>query len=82
MAEQQPPGLGQRHRARPARTLDEPDADGALERRDLLADGGLRVAEGGRRASERAFLREGLQGGEMPQFDAEPAIRFHNGLQS
>ena len=57
VAQQQLAGLGQRDRARAARPLDEPLADDPLERRDLLADRRLRVAEPLRGASERALVR-------------------------
>ena len=76
--EQELAGLRQRHGPRAARALDEPLPDEALEGGDLLADGRLRVAEPLRRAAERALVRDGLEGREMPQFDAEPTIRFHD----
>ena len=77
MAEQQAAGLGHRDGPRPAGTLDELLADDPLERRDLLADRRLRVAEAARGAAERALLRKRLQRREMAQLDAEPAIGFH-----
>jgi hypothetical protein len=77
--EEEPAGLGQRHRARAAGALDEAVADRAFERRDLLADGRLGVAERVRRAAERPFLCERLQRGQMAELDAEPTISFHNG---
>src|SRR6476661_1142575 len=66
--------------ARAARPLDQAIADQALERRDLLADGGLRVAQPDRGAAEAALLRHRLQGSQVPQFDPEPTIRFHDQL--
>ena len=67
--------------ARAARALDEPLADDPLERRDLLADRRLRVAEPFRRAAERALVRERLQRCEVADLDAEPTIRFHDRFQ-
>ena len=80
--EQQAAGLGQRDRLRSPRPLDQALADDPLEHRDLLAHGGLRVAEARRSAAERALARDGLEGDQMPQFDPQPAIRFHNRSQS
>ena len=76
--EQDPAGLGERHRPRPSGPLDEALADDPLERRDLLADGRLGVAEllGG--AAEAALARKCLERGQMPQLDSQPSIRFHN----
>ena len=68
--EEEPAGLRERHGPRAARALDEPLADDALERGDLLADRRLRVAEANRRPAERAFVRECLEGGEVPHLDA------------
>ena len=79
VAQQQLPGLGERDRPRAARPLDQLLADGALERRDLLADRRLRVAERRRRTAERAVLRDGLESEQMAQLDAEKTISFHNG---
>ena len=82
VAEQQPPRLGERDRPRPARPLDEPFPDRPLERRDLLADGRLRVAELVRGTAERALFGEGLERRQMADFDAEPTIRFHDRNES
>jgi hypothetical protein len=71
VAQQQLPGLRQRHRPRPARPLDEPFADGPLESLDLLANRGLRVAEPDGGAAERALTRDRLEGQEVAQLDAE-----------
>ena len=80
--EQQLARLGERDRPRAAGPLDELLADDPLERRDLLADRRLRVAEPLGRASERALARERLQGGEVPELDAEPSIRFHDRISA
>ena len=72
VAQQQPPRLGQRDGPRAARPLDEPLADDPLERRDLLADRRLRVAEPLGGPAERALVRERLQRGEVAELDAEP----------
>jgi hypothetical protein len=50
--EEEAPRLGCRDRLRPARPIDELRADDPLERRDLLADGRLRVPEAGGGATE------------------------------
>ena len=81
MPQQQRAGLCERHGAGAAGALDELLADDALERRDLLADRGLRVAEPGGRAAERALRGDRLQGGEVPDLDAEPLIVFHDRYQ-
>ena len=62
----------------PARTLDEAQPDDALERRDLLRDGRLRVAEPLGRAPERALVGDRLERDEMPEVEPEPAISFHD----
>ena len=59
----------------------EPLADEPFERLDLLADRGLGVAERLGRAAERALAGDRLQGREVTELDAEPAIRFHNGFE-
>jgi hypothetical protein len=75
-------GRGERHRARPARALDEPRADDPLEQRDLLADRRLGVAERPRRAAERALAGDGVERGEMPDLDPEPTIRVSHQLKN
>ena len=80
--EEQPARVGQVDGPRAAGTVDEPLADVALELRDLLADGRLRVAELAGRAAEGPRAADGLEGREMPQFDAEPSITFHNRYES
>ena len=76
VAEQEHPCLGERDRARTAGPLDERLADDALERRDLLADGRLGVAEPLGRATERPFARDCVEGGEVAHLDSEPLIRL------
>ena len=82
VAEEELARLRERDAPRSARALDEPLADHALERLDLLADRGLRVAEALGGAAERALLGDRLERGQMPQFDPEPSIRSHNRNES
>jgi hypothetical protein len=82
VAEQELAGVRERDGTRAAGALDEALADDALERRDLLTDGRLRVPERDRRSSEGAFARDGLKRRQMAQFDPEPSIRFHDRLES
>ena len=65
-------GLGQRDDAAAAPPVDEAHADGGLERRDLLADRRLRVAEHGAGAAERALAGDRLECGEVPELDPRP----------
>ncbi len=74
--------LGQRHRARPARALDQLQADGALERRDLLRDGRLRVAEALGRFREGALLGDCLERRQMARLDSDESISRHDRFQS
>ena len=74
--EEQLAGLGERDGPRTAGALDERLADDPLERRDLLADGRLRVAEPLRGAAERALARDRVERGEVANLDAEPLIRL------
>ncbi len=60
VAQQEEPRLGGLNAARAARAMEQLLPDDALQLRDLLAHGRL-----GARAAD------GLEGGEMPQFDAE-----------
>ena len=76
--EQEPTGLRERHGAGAAGPFHEPLPDDSLQHRDLLADRRLRIAERDRRLAEGSRARDGLERQEMPQFDPEPAIRFHN----
>ena len=81
VTEEQHARLRERDRARATRTLEQPLADDPLERLDLLADCRLRVAERLGGAAERALAGDRLEGREMPDLDAEPAvasIRFHD----
>ena len=79
VAQQHLAGLRQRDGLGATGALDELLPDDALEHLDLLADRRLGVAEPGGGATERRRLCDGLQGGEMPQFNAKPAIRLHDG---
>ena len=74
MPEQPLPGLGRRHRSAPARPLEQLQPGGPLERRDLLADRRLGVAELRTGAAERARLDDGLEGGEVADLDAHQSI--------
>ena len=74
--------LGQRDRAGTARALDQLEADGALERGDLLRDGRLRVAEAIGSAREGALLRDGLQRGQVARLDSDESISRHDRFQS
>ena len=58
--------------------LDEAQPDDPLERRDLLGDRGLRVAELLRGLSERSLVRDRLQRDEVAKIEPEPAISFHD----
>ena len=76
VAEQHLARIGERDGTRAAGPLDERLADDPLERRDLLADGGLRVAEPVGGATERPLARDRVEGREVADLDAEPLIRF------
>ena len=78
VAEKELAGLGQRDAARPAGPLDELRADDPLERLDLLADRGLRVAEALGGAPERPLLGDRLERRQMPDLDPEPSISSHD----
>ena len=71
-------GLGERDRARAARPLDQAQPDDPLERRDLLRDRRLRVAEPLGGAPEGALVGDRLQRDEMAEVEPEPAISFHD----
>jgi hypothetical protein len=58
--------------------MEEALSDDPLELRDLLAHGGLRVAQLARRATERTGARHRFQSGEMPQLDSQPIISAHD----
>ena len=70
VTQQQAAGLGERDGPRPARPVEQPLADDALERGDLLADRGLRVAEPARGLAEGALGSDRLERREVPQFHA------------
>jgi hypothetical protein len=76
--EKQAAGVGEVDGSGPARPLDEPLADLALEVGDLLAHGRLGVAEVARGPAERARSSDRLEGGDVAQLDAEKAITFHD----
>ena len=76
MAEQPLPGIGRRHGPPAAGTVQELQAGGALERRDLLADRGLRVAELRSRSTERPRLDDRLERRQVADLDARQAIMF------
>jgi hypothetical protein len=78
VAEEEGPGLGERDGARPARPLDEPLSHRSLERRDLLADRGLRVAELACGGDERTRPPDRLEGREMPQLDITKIHRYQS----
>jgi len=71
-------GLGQRDRSWAAGPLDEPEADDAFERCDLLRDRRLRVAETLCGAPEGTLVGDGLERDEMAQVEPEPAISVHD----
>ena len=74
VAQEQVPCLGQRDRARAARALDELLADDPLERRDLLADRRLGVAQGVRGPAERRLAPDRGQRDQITQLQPGPAI--------
>jgi hypothetical protein len=78
VTEEELPGLGRRGAPRAARPFDQALADHALERGDLLADGGLGVAQPFSRPSKRAFLGDRLERRQVAELDAEPSIRSHD----
>ena len=80
VAEQHLARIGERDGPWAAGALDERLADDLLERRDLLADGGLRVAEPVGGATERALARDRVEGREVANLDAQPLIRFGDRL--
>ena len=73
--QQQRAGLSELEVRLAARALDEPHADDRLERRNLLADGGLRVAKSLCRVAERAELGDGVQGQQVTQLESGPNSR-------
>ena len=77
MREQHLAGVGQLDRAGSAGADDQPLPDDALERRDLLADRRLHVAEPGGGSAERALLGDRREGGQVPDLDAGRVIDSH-----
>ena len=65
---------GDAHRLRPARAIEHGSTDRPLERGDLLADGGLGVAEPLGRAPERAFGGDGVEGEQVAQLEAGEGV--------
>ena len=79
MAEHALAGVGRHDGPPAARALEQAHARRPLERRDLHADGRLRVAELLRRARERSRRRDGLERREVAHLDAEQSMRlFHH----
>jgi hypothetical protein len=76
VAHEQAPGVGEVDPPRPARPVDEPPADRPLEVGDLLAHGGLRIAELACRGPEGARPPDGLERREVAQLDTEESITF------
>ena len=67
-----PPRLGQPHR--PADALDEGDAQPLLEALELLADGGLAVAERGGGAGDRPLVGDGLHDPQRLHVEVELVV--------
>ena len=72
----------ERDRSGPAGPLDELDADGAFERRDLLRDGRLRVAELLGRAGEAVRLGDRAERLEMAHLDPGVSISRHDRIEA
>jgi hypothetical protein len=72
------PGRGEPYRLRPAGALDQLLADDALERRDLLADRRLGVAELRRSTIERRFRCDRVEGQKVSKLDTDPSGRAEN----
>lgn len=64
-AQHEPPQRCQLWWLRTAWAVEKYTADLSFERANLLAQGGLRIAQPRRRPTERALLRDGLQSGEV-----------------
>ena len=62
--------------------LEQAHPDDPLERADLLAQRGLRVAEARRGARERALLDDGVERREVAQLDAQQPISTIHGSRS
>ena len=76
-AEQHLAGRGEHQRARAARAVDQALPDERLERRDLMADRRLDVAEPLGRPPERSLTRHRIESHQMTQLDADPPIPRH-----
>ena len=72
VAQQDQPRLGRLDAVPAAAAVDEPLADDALERGDLLADRRLRVAELVGGAVEGGLVGDSQKRREMPELDSEP----------
>jgi len=70
VAEEDAASLGQGDGPWTSGALDQPESDDALERRDLLRNCGLRVAEVLGRLAERALVCDRLEGDEMTEVEA------------
>jgi len=66
---------GQADRLRSSGAIDEPLTNNALECRDLLAHGRLRVPQLFRSAIERSLSRDRLKRQEVSELDADPSRR-------
>ncbi len=74
--------VGRRHRAPATRALEQLQAGRALERRDLLADRRLRVAERDSGAAERPRLDDGLERSEVADLDpCQPMMVCDHNIQ-
>ena len=69
MSEEKSSGRGERDWPRTTWPVEEWLSDGALKAGNLLADGGLRVAQGISGPDERALVGDGAQGREVSDFD-------------
>ena len=78
VAQENAAGLGERDRPWASGALDQPEADDALQCGDLLRDRGLRVAEALGRLAERALVCDRLEGDEVAEVEAQPAISIHD----
>ena len=59
-------------------SFEQPLADDALERLDLLRDGRLGVSQRDCGAAEAAFAGDRFERGEVTELDPEPSISFHD----
>ena len=68
---------GQLHGTRAARAVEQRAADESLEGGDLLADGGLGVAEPSRCSPERAFAGHGVEGDQVAELEIAELAHVH-----